>query len=214
MSEKREVQNNGEKTVFFTFARIVAWVLSHTVFPIKVFGIEKLDALDAPYILIGNHDTWYDPIVLACIVRRYEVRFISKKELMKGKFTSYLFGKLLHAISVSRHESDMAAMRIFVKTLKEGHVLGVFPEGTRHKNGLMEDMEAGVAMLALRSKVPIVPVYLTPKIRAFRRTNVVIGNQMDVTDLAEKGIDKETCAQLLKRITETYAILQKEWARK
>ena len=65
-------------------------------------------------------------------------------------------------IDVDRHNMDMAALRACLKTLREGHPLGVFPEGTRHKEGVMEHMESGIAMIALRSGArPVSYTHLT-----------------------------------------------------
>lgn len=193
-----------ERTWFYTFARGVAWLMAHTLYPIKVVGAERLNALEAPYILIANHDSGLDPIAVAHAVKKYEIRYIAKKELMNDRLAQWFFGKLLHAIAVGRHESDMMAMRSALKVLKEGHVLGIFPEGTRHKKGLMNELESGVAILALRANVPIMPVYLTPKLRPFRVTRVIVGEKMDISDLVQQGIDKSVCDALLERITQTY----------
>lgn len=51
---------------------------------------------------------------------------------------------------------------------KAGGVLGIFPEGTRHKEGIMEHVESGVALIALRSGVPMIPLYIGSKPRLFR----------------------------------------------
>ncbi len=63
----------------------------------------------------------------------------------------------LHMIPVDRHHSDMEAMRACLRVTKAGGVLGIFPEGTRHKEGIMEHIESGVALIALRSGVPLIP---------------------------------------------------------
>ena len=200
--------------LFYKCLRGCVWFLAHTVFPIKRVNLEKLDGLEAPYILISNHKTGFDPIALAYVVRKYQVHFIGKKELSANWFTNWLLVKMLDSIPVDRHASDMAAMRSCVKVLKESKVLGIFPEGTRHKNGLMEEMEGGTALLALRANVPIVPVYLTPKLRFFRMCRAIIGEPMAVSDLAEKGVDKAVCEELEKRITAVYAQMERDYAKK
>ena len=205
--------NKKERTGFYTFARGVAWLLTHTVYPLKIIGGERLNALEAPYILIANHDSGMDPIAVAYAVKKHEIRFIAKKELMKGRLAQFLFGRLLHAIAVDRHASDMMAMRSALKVLKEGHVLGIFPEGTRYKEGLMNELEGGVAILALRGNVPIMPVYLTPKLRPFHVTRLIVGEKMGISDLVQQGIDKSVCDALLERITQTYEAFHAQYAK-
>ena len=210
MSEQYRGQ---ERTGFYSFARVLAWLLAHSVYPVKIVHRERLDAMRAPYILISNHDTALDPVALAYAVRKYEIRFLAKKELMRSKFASYLLGKRLHAIPVDRHASDMTAMRLVLNTIKDGHVVGVFPEGTRHKRGLMNELERGVAILMLRSGVPLAPVYIHPRLRPFHVTRLTVGLPLVASDFARDGVNKAACDRLLCRIEETYAALEKEYAK-
>lgn len=203
------VKQGGEKpTRFFSCARKLAWVLFHTVYPVNIHHRERLDR-DQPYILIANHESLVEPVVLAYACRRYEIRFLAKKELFQNKILAWLI-RMLHAIPVDRHHSDMMAMRTCVKTIKEGHVLGIFPEGTRHKEGLMEQMEGGVGFLTLRSGAPLVPVYFPGRFHPFRRTHFYIGEPIDYDDLKGSGVDKQACDALMEKITAYYARWRRE----
>lgn len=199
-----------KKTWFFSFARKVVTVLFHTVYPLKVHGREKLDRATS-YVLICNHQGLLDPVGVAYACRRYEIRFMAKKELWNNKAMAWLV-KALHAIPVDRHNSDMMAMRTCLKAVKEGHVLGIFPEGTRHKEGVMKEMEGGVGFLTLRSGVPLIPVMIMPAFKAFRRTNLYVGDPIDYEDLKAEGITKGSCDVLLERITARYESWQQEIA--
>ena len=108
---------------------------------------------------------------------------------MKNPLLRWLFHKLL-MIDVDRHNMDMAALRACLKTLREGHPLGVFPEGTRHKEGVMEHMESGIAMIALRSGARLLPAYIAGKPGLFRRTHVYYGEPFSVKDIAARGINR------------------------
>ena len=108
---------------------------------------------------------------------------------------------------MDRHNTDMEAMRACMRVTREGHVLGIFPEGTRHHEGLMTELESGVAMIALRSKVPLVPVYIAGKLGLFRTLHVYVGEPIMMDDLRAEGINTQTCQALLGRITQTYAAL-------
>ena len=206
MSEQQ--QTGYKKSGIYTAARFVANLLFKTVMPVRYHNEERL-ALDAPYIIIGNHSHWMDPVVLAVPVRRYQVTFLGKKELMKNPIANWVFRKI-NVIPVDRHNTDMAAMRACVKAVREGQILGIFPEGTRYHQGVMEELESGVAMIALRSGVPLIPVYVSEKLKFFRRTDVYVGEPIPLDDLKAAGINKDTCEALLKRITATYADLQKQ----
>lgn len=115
-------------------------------------------------------------------------------------------------IDVDRHNMDMAALRACLKTLREGHSLGVFPEGTRHKEGVMEHMESGIAMIALRSGARILPAYIAGKPGLFRRTHVYYGLPFSVKDIAARGVNREACQEVMERIQQVYAALEKEHA--
>lgn len=193
---------------FYGGARIIATILFHTVMPVKYHNAHRV-AGDAPFIVIANHSHWMDPIILALPIRRYQVTFLAKKELVQNKIASFVL-RDMHVIPVDRHSTDMAAMRSCVKAVRDGNILGIFPEGTRHHKGVMEEIEGGVAMIALRSGVPLIPMYVTKKLKLFRRTDCWVGEPIALEDLRAQGVNKDTCQALLERITATYVDMQKE----
>ena len=192
--------------------RVLAAFLFHTFVPVRYHHIERAQ-LDAPFIVIGNHLSLLDPVIVAAAVKRYEIAFMAKKELSgNGLFKRFLL--CIHTIFVSRHNSDMEAMRTSMRALRSGEVLGIFPEGTRYHQGLMEEQEAGAAMIALRSGVPMIPMYISRKLALFRPVDCVVGEPVPMDDLREKGINKETCRELMERITRIYRDLAAEVAAK
>ena len=176
--------------------------LYKTLFPVQVHGLENT-LLDAPYILISNHNSLMDPLTIGVPIKRYNIRFLGKKELEKNPILKKVFSAV-HMIPVDRHNMDMAAVRSCLKVLKENHVLGVFPEGTRHKEGVMQDLESGIAMIALRSKAPLLPAYMSRNLGLFRKVHLYYGAPISVSELAAKGINKEYCEELLETIRKTY----------
>ena len=184
---------------------VARWVLSvvfHTLFPVKYHNIECAQ-MDAPYILIGNHSHFTDPMLLAIPIFRYQLRMMGKKELMKNPIMAW-FSKQIDAIPVDRHNMDMGAVRACLKTLRDGHVLCIFPEGTRHKEGVMENIESGASMIALRSGVRLLPVYISERPRFLHTTHVYFHEPLSVKDLAAGGINKEACDAVSARITGVY----------
>ena len=201
-----------ESTWIYRVLRVLAAFLFHTFVPVRYHHIERAQ-LDAPFIVIGNHLSLLDPVIVAAAVKRYEIAFMAKKELSgNGLFKRFLL--CIHTIFVSRHNSDMEAMRTSMRALRSGEVLGIFPEGTRYHKGLMEEQEAGAAMIALRSGVPLIPMYISRKLALFRPVDCVVGEPIPMDDLREKGINKETCRELMERITLEYRDLAAEAAAK
>ena len=197
-----------KKTFLYGLARALAWVLFHTVYPVTLHHTEHL-ALSGPYILIANHLSGLDPICVAHAVKTEEIAFLAKKETMQGRFSGWLL-RSLHAIPVDRHNFDMAAMRACTQALRAGRVLGIFPEGTRYKKGNMTELESGVALLALRSTVPMVPMYIHGKLRPFRRVHCYAAAPIPLDDLRELGVGREAGDALLARVAALYAQLAEQ----
>ena len=191
------------RTGFYSALRPLASVLFRVFFPFKVENREGLRNPRAPYLLIDNHNSNLDALVLAWLCP-YELRFLGKRELIRGRFTKWLLEDKLHMIPISRSDSDINAMRACMNVLKEGNVLCVFPEGTRKLEKLMEKVEKGVALLATRQKVDMVPVYIHGKPRLFRRNRAVIGAPMRVADYPPGPYTDQKADIMCDAIRETF----------
>ena len=202
MSEEQKQAPQQKTTGWYRFARIVGTILTHTVCPVRYHGVEQV-AREGAYILIANHSSWIDPVILSVAVKKRDVTFLGKKELTGNKLVkSALTG--MHMIIVDRHNADMKAMRECIGALRKGEILGIFPEGTRHHEGVMEQLESGTALIALRSGVPMVPALIASKPRLFHVTHVYFGDPIDYADLRAEGVSNETGAKLMERIRGTY----------
>lgn len=198
-----------ERTAIYTLARIIFGFLFHTIFPLRFHNAQIVEEMQPPYIIMANHRSFADPMALAIKVKRYEIRFIGKRELAHGRLKSWLFSRL-HMILVSRHATDMAAMRQCMQTLKDGHILGIFPEGTRHQPEMMQEVESGTAIIALRARVPLLPVYIDGKIRPFHITHIYYGKPMELDDLYAQGVNNDTAHQLCQRIHDVFYAMRDE----
>ena len=187
----------------YSALRPLAALLMHTLIPTRYVRGERLDSLEAPYILIANHQTLLDPVPVAARVRRYEVHFLGKKEITRFRPVKWFVTKL-HMIPVDRGHADMEAMRACMKVVRDGGVLGIFPEGTRKVEGTMEHIESGVSLIALRAGVPLIPLYVQGKFKPFHRVRVTVGDPIPLDDLRADGVNADTAARLNARITETY----------
>lgn len=192
----------------YCVARKLMGLLVHTISPVKYSGTEHIPQ-QGPCIFISNHKSMMDPLVMAYSIKHYDVAFMGKKELVKTAIGYHLLTSL-HMIIVDRHNSDMEAMRTCMQAIRGGESLAIFPEGTRHHTGTMDELESGVGLIALRANVPLIPMYITPKFHFFHRTRCIVGPAIDFSDLREAGVNKDSCAMLLQRITETYARMAKE----
>lgn len=132
---------------------------------VRFEGCEKIPREGAA-VLIANHRHAFDPIVMAIALKR-PVHFLSKKELSSGKLAKWFFSKLL-CIPIDRNNMDRAALREAVAVLKDGGILGVFPEGTRSATGEMLPFKSGACYIASQAPCAIVPMALDGSERLLR----------------------------------------------
>lgn len=146
------------------------WLLAYTlrptvaklflaVFRVRFIGGERIPPGGA--LLAGNHVSYLDPILLWCAAPR-PTHFIAKQELWSSAVLGWLLDRLW-AFPVNREGADREAINTATALLKHGDLVGMFPEGTRRRDGSDELGEAqnGVSFIASRAGVPIVPVALT-----------------------------------------------------
>ena len=206
--QPRKRRPGAEHSRWYGFLRILMAILTRTISPIHYIGRQNIPE-KGPVIYISNHKSMMDPLVIAYPVKGYDITFMGKKELVHTRIGYHVLTDM-HMIIVDRHNSDMEAMRTCMQAIRAGESLGIFPEGTRHHQGLMDELESGVGLIAMRANVPLIPVYITPKFHFFHRTRCYFGSPIDFSDLREQGLNKDTCAQLLERITALYARMAEE----
>lgn len=113
---------------------------------------------DGPAIVVSNHVNYLDPLAMGTAFSR-PLHFMAKEELFKYPVFGWLLRKV-YAFPVRRGKSDRRAIRTALKILDEGHVLALFPEGTRSATGDLQELQRGAAMLALRSGAPVIPMVI------------------------------------------------------
>lgn len=155
-------------------------------------------------IIASNHLAFIDSIFMPLVVRR-KVTFVAKAEYFTGKgvkgFAKRLFFAGVGCIPVDRSggQAAQAAMDTGLRVLREGHLFGIYPEGTRSPDGRLYRGKTGVARLALEAGVPVIPVamlnadVLQPpgrKIPRLIRPHIRFGAPMDFSRYAGKAGDR------------------------
>lgn len=209
MADKKPEAVTEKRGILYEITRVLAIILFHTVMPVKFHHRERL-LQEPPFVLIANHRHALDPIAMAMGIPKKQIVFLAKKELGKSPFTQNIMTRL-HCILVDRHNVDMEAMRSCMKAVKMKKILLIFPEGTRHHEGEMEQIETGTALIAMRSKAPVIPIYFDRKLNFFRVTNLYVGEPIPYDDLLAKGINTDTCEQMNERMRETFRGMIREY---
>lgn len=209
MAEKKKLEAVTEKRgILYEVTRVLAKIVFHTLMPVRFHHKERL-LQDPPYVVIANHRHALDPVVMAMGIPKHQIVFLAKKELGSTPLTQNLLTRL-HCILVDRHNADMEAMRSCMKAIKLKKILLIFPEGTRHHEGQMEQIESGTALIAMRSKAPVIPIYFDRKLSWFKVTNLYVGEPIPYDDLLEEGINTETCEKMNERMRETFRKMIRE----
>lgn len=195
-----------ERTFLYTLLRGVASFLYRIIFLSRIEGRENYPT-DQNCIILANHISAWDPVTVAYSYKVSEVHFMGKDSLFKNRLLGGFLRKV-HAFPVSRGETDMAAMRTAMQIIRDGKVLGIFPEGHRQKDNRVQHIETGIAVMAMRTDVPLVPVMITGKYRLFGRIRVRVGQPIPLDDLRAAHADAQTLETLKQRIIDALEALR------
>ena len=156
----------------------------HLVIRFLLFFICKTDrkALKAvpkegPMILVGNHVNFLDAPVASTFLYPRKIVSLVKKETFENPVLRFLFNTW-GSIPVNRGTADFNALGKAVKILNQGMFFAIFPEGTRTNDGCLIQGHPGIIVVALKSKVPILPIVqygadnFHENFKKFKRTKV------------------------------------------
>ena len=148
---------------------------------VSILGLEKLPDC-GPYIVASNHISNHDPILLGAFLN-HTIKFMAKEELFRIPVLS-LIAKRFGAFPVYRNGIGIGAIRHAIRLLNMGQTVGIFPEGTRNRDGSPIPYKPGVGFIATRSnRAIIVPIAIcTKQRRFFRPFHIVVGDPITPFD--------------------------------
>lgn len=154
------------------------------LFRMKIAGACNIP-VEGPVVIASNHRSNLDPFFLGVSCPR-QIHFMAKAELWKVS----LLGRVISAFGsfpVSRGAADRQAVRNALDVLEKGAVLGLFPEGHRHRHGELGDINPGVTLFSLREGVTTIPVVMQGterivggKLPRLSRVRVTYGAPLDI----------------------------------
>lgn len=188
--------------MIYSFCRGALRLIYKLLFRLEAHGLEHIPA-EGGVLLCSNHLSNLDPPTIGILLQR-KVHFMAKKEL----FDIFGFGwliKQLGAFPVKRGGVSKESIKTALTLLREGNVMGIFPEGTRNKGEDASIGKRGAATFALRSDAAVIPVAIIGNYKLFRKMKVVYGPPVDLSAFKEeKGADAAEMATeaIMARIAE------------
>lgn len=164
--------------MFYYIAKYIVLAVIKVIYRVQVEGIENIPK-KGPVIICPNHISFLDPPIVGALLNR-RIYFMAKAELFKNVIFGYILRKGLGAFPVKRGTSDLSAIKTALNHLKNGQAIGIFPEGTRSKNGMLQKAEPGVSMLAVRSHAAVIPVGIKSNYRLFSKVIIRIGKPINL----------------------------------
>ena len=195
-------KENGWKKFVRKLVKIVLNFAYRIAFRVKISG--KVPD-EGAYILCCNHINYLDAAAIVLFNKR-KVNFVAKEDLFTHGILMWL-GHLFDAIPIKRDMQDIEAMKRCLKVLKNGELLGIFPEGTR--KGMEKNMKAknGAAFMAIKSNVKVIPIGIHGTFKPFSKVYVNYG---DPIDLSEHKGQKEKLDEATEKIMQAIVMLTKK----
>ncbi len=143
--------------MFYWFAYGVIFILSKIFCPCRFGGKENIPQRGS-FILVSNHISNLDPLILGLSCGR-KFGYVAKDSLFKNKFFAFVL-YLVGTFPIKRDSSDVGAIKEALKRLERGTPVIMFPEGTRGGYARFKKVHPGIALIASKAKVPVIPAYI------------------------------------------------------
>ncbi len=208
MNDEAPERLDGHLTPLIRTVALGARTIARSITRVRVEGAIDGIPPDGPVILAANHISNGDAVILgAWLTKRLgrRIHWLGKKEMFDWPIVGWI-ARNGGVHPVDRGAADVDAFRMAERVLNEGHVLMVFPEGTRSPTGELQKPKDGLAMLALRTGAPIVPIGIAntdrvwPKGRLLPRpgghATMRVGRTFRLADELPEGLDRKRAKTL------------------
>lgn len=185
------------------------WLIKAIVKPIMLalyrIRVEGLDNVPRKggAIIAANHVSFLDSFFIPLVIKRRRMTYLAKADYFKSWKTSWFF-KAVGQISCEREggSKSQQSLEIALEVLGDGKLLGIYPEGTRSPDGYLYRGRTGVARLALKAGVPVIPVGLVgtdvvmpkeaklPRLTGRVPVTVQFGKPLDFSRFAGREADR------------------------
>lgn len=166
--------------MFLRMVRIVLRIVLKIIARVEISGYGNIPETGGA-IVVTNHIGRLDALLGVVLADRDDFILMIAEKYRKSAFWRW-WARKVNAVWLDRYEADFHALRVVLKRLKQGEILGMAPEGTRSENAAMAEGKPGAAYLAAKANVPIIPVGLAGtedrvvkyRLRRLRRLDITI----------------------------------------
>lgn len=197
---------------FYKTIRTIGKPLMKMLFRTKVVGAENIPN-ESGYILCCNHTHFMDVAFLIVSIPHI-VCFMAKEELFRNKLAKWFLTKMGAFPVVRASGTAASAIKRAEEIVLSGDVTGIFPEGTRSKDGRPKKAKSGVAIIASQANSPVLPVsiYYEGKLKLFKKITVRIGKLISAENLALQSNDRAELKRVSTMIMDTITAQWEEGA--
>ncbi len=199
---------NFRKNLFYKF-------LENTLQPYVLSLIKEVNGTEnipktGPFVVVANHESYIDPLLVKGYLSRdyrINVYYLTKIEAFDNPFKKYFFDSV-GSIPVDRGAKDEDVLKGAVDVLKQNGIIGIFPEGTRSRDGKLHKGKTGAVRLALAAKCKILPIGINNTYELWppnqklpkRRKEVVVNIGKPIS--LDKYYDTPVTKELLRGLTD------------
>lgn len=190
-----------EEEALYDKLRPLGLKITNALYDVQYIGQENIPE-DGGFIIASNHVRALDPLYIALGVEKRQIHFMGKKELFEKPVIRKILAKA-NGFPIVRGGADKEALNYAIRVVKEGHILGIFPEGTRSKDYKPARAKSGVGVIAKDAKANILPVsiYNCDNMKKGTKLTIRFGELIPYENLGftEEGSREEVkaCAKLV-----------------
>lgn len=186
--------------------KFILKVLEKIIYRVKIINSHNIPK-EGGAIICANHIHALDAALIVCTAKR-KMNVLAKEELFKNPIIRWL-GKIFGAYPVKRDGNDISAIKISLSLLKNKELLLIFPEGTR--NGIQKGikLKSGAINIAIKSKVPIIPVGVQGSYKPFKQVRLIYGKPICYDQYEESIKTKDMADELTIKLMDEILKLAK-----
>lgn len=150
-------------------------------------GKKQKGLFKGPAIIVSNHATYIDPIIVMVATWNRRTSFIATEDLFGTKIRSFFFSAI-RCIKINKQNVSMQTFKNVQDVINHGHLVGIFPEGHIQTKDSNDHYKSGAVMFATLCDVPIIQIYIHKNEHWWQRQHVVISDKINVKELIDSKI--------------------------